>query len=256
MGICSGIELLANYKNWAGAPLNNPEEPMSQTHTIEGFVSGLVKQFTARPSTIAGEVSRLGAARRQTLAILANVTDEEAQWSPRLEAWSVVQVVDHIVLFEGLYRDSISKLIELHKQGRKTEIKYSLADIDVSIPGVPRAAWDLLEIPLDCVNAFVPAAVRQTFIRFPVVAATSPKIANPRPGLTLAGVREELAVSARATNELFAQPLPDDGQNMKLSHPVLGINNVADLLGMMAAHEERHQKQIRELLSHTSRPRA
>lgn len=229
---------------------------MSQTHSIEGFVSGLVKQLTARPNTIAGELSRLGAVRRQTLAILANVTDEEAHWSPRLGAWSVIQVVDHVILFEGIYRDAISKLIELGRQGRKTEIKYSMADIDVSMPGVPKSVWPFLEIPLDCVNAFVPASVRLTFIRFPVVAATSPNIANPRPGLTLSGIREELVASAKATNELFAHPLPDDGQNMKLRHPVLGVNNVTDVLELLAAHEERHQKQIRELLSHTLRVRA
>ena len=228
---------------------------MSQTHTIEGFVSSLVKQFTARPGTIAGEVSKLGAARRQTVALLANVTDEQAQWSPRLGAWSVIQVADHIVLFEALYRDSIAKLIELGQQGRKTEIKYTLADIDVSLPAIPRAVWPLLEVPLDCMNTFVPAALRQTFIRFPVVAARSPKIADPRPGLTLNGIREELVSSAKATAELLAHPLPDDGQNMKLSHPVLGVNNVVDLLGMMTAHEERHQKQIRELLSHSMRVR-
>lgn len=228
---------------------------MSQTHTIEGFVSGLVKQFTARPSTIASEVSKLGAARRQTLAILANVTDEEAHWSPRMGAWSVIQVADHIVLFEGIYRDAISKLIELGRQGRKTEIRYSMADIDVSMPGVPKGVWPLLEAPLDCVNTFVPAALRLTFIRFPVVATTSPKVADPRPGLTLAGIREELASSIKATTELLAQPLPDDGQNMKLSHPVLGVNNLVDVLGILAAHEERHQKQIRELLSHSMRVR-
>ncbi len=228
---------------------------MSETHSIEGFVAGMVKQFTARPNTVAGEVARLGALRRQTLGMLTYVTEEQAAFSPKPGSWSVLQVLDHIVLFEALYRDAIAKLIELGKQGRKTEIRYSLADIDVSMPMVPKAAWSMLEIPLDMANNFIPSIVRQTMIRFPVVAATSPKVADPRPGLTLAGIKVELMEAARQTADLLASPLPKDGQDMRISHPILGNNNVVDLLGMTAAHEERHQRQIRDLLFHPRLPR-
>ena len=228
---------------------------MSQTHSIEGFVSGLVKQFTSRPDTVASEISRLRVIRRQTLGLLTYLTEEQASWSPKAGAWSVLQVLDHIVLFEGLYREAIGKLIELVKQGRKAEIKYSLSDIDVSMPGVPKAVWTAMEIPLDFANNFIPAVVRQTIIRFPIVAATSPKIADPRPGLTLVSMREQLGEAARLTAELLATPLPDDGQNMKVSHPILGVNNVVDLLGLIAAHEERHQRQIREVLMNPRLPR-
>lgn len=228
---------------------------MSQTHSIEGFVAGLVKQFTARPDTVASELSRLALIRRQTLGLLSYVTEEQAAWSPKAGAWSVVQILDHVVLFEGLYREAISKLIALQKQGRKPEIKYSLGDIDVSMPGVPRAVWTAIEVPLDIANNFIPAVVRQTIIRFPIVAATSPKIADPRPGLTLAGIKEQLEEAARLTTELLAAPLPDDGRNMKVSHPILGVNNVVDLLGLIAAHEERHQRQIRDVLMNPRLPR-
>ena len=56
---------------------------MSQTHSIEGFVSGLVKQFTSRPETVASEISRLRVIRRQTLGLLTYLTEEQASWSPK-----------------------------------------------------------------------------------------------------------------------------------------------------------------------------
>ena len=48
---------------------------MNQTHVIEGFVSGLVKQFTARPDTVSSELSRLESIRHRTLSLVAGMTE-------------------------------------------------------------------------------------------------------------------------------------------------------------------------------------
>jgi len=229
---------------------------MNQTHVIEGFVSGLVKQFTARPDTVSSELSRLESIRHRTLSLVAGMTEEQASFSPKAGVWSTAQILDHIVLFEALYRDAMEKLINLARQGRKPEIRYGLKDIDVSVAGVPQAALSLLEIPLDVANYFIPSFVRQTIIRFPIVAGTSPKIANPRPNLSIDTLRVQLLDGAKATRDLLSGPLPAKAQDMKISHPLLGINNLVDLLGLMAAHEERHHEQIRGVIGNPGYPRS
>ena len=47
-----------------------------------------------------------------------------------------------------------------------------------------------------------------------------------------------------------------DYREMRLSHPLLGDNNVLQLLRMMRLHEERHQEQIRDILHSPAFPKA
>ena len=229
---------------------------MSQTHTIEGLVSGFVRQLTSRPDAVRSELDRLGGIRRRTLALVRDLDEAQAAFAPRSKAWSIAQNLDHIVLFEGLYRDAISKLIDLGKQRKPTKIVYTLKDIDVSISGLPNVVLSAMEIPMNLMNQFIPSFVRQTIVRFPVLAANSPKIAEPRAGLTLASLREQLTESARVTRDLLTPPLPAPASKMVISHPVLGINDIVDLLGMMCAHEERHQDQMRNILADSRLPKA
>lgn len=228
---------------------------MSETHPIEGFLSGLVRQFTAHTDTVHSELENLRKIRRRTLALIDTVSEAQGAFQPRRGAWSVTQILDHVVLTEALYRDAIRDLYQLARKGRTPEIRYSLADIDVSMQSVPKAALAAVELPLNFANRFIPAMVRQTLIRFPLLAANSPSVASPRPELTMLTMRERLLESAIQLGELVSGTPPGDPRKMSISHPVLGINNVLDIMGIMAAHEERHQGQIRTVLSDPRLPR-
>ena len=109
---------------------------------------------------------------------------------------------------------------------------------------------------LDIANRFIPAVVRQTVIRFPLLAANSPTVAQPRPGLSLAIMKDRLLESAIQNGELLGGEFPGDPKTMTISHPILGINNVLDIMGIMAAHEERHQTQIQNVLKDPRLPQA
>jgi hypothetical protein len=229
---------------------------MSTTHAIEGFVSGLVKQFSSRNDSVYAELDRLGGIRRRTLSMVENLTEEQASFAPTIKAWSVAQNLDHIVLFEDLYRGAIQKLIDLGKQGKKPQVTYTLKDIDVSLSALPEFMLKAMEAPLNMMNPFIPSAVRQAIVRFPILSANTPQVAAPRTGLKLSTLRTQLAESASVTRDLLSAPLPANPREMAISHPVLGINNVIDLLGMMCAHEERHQDQIQRILDNPGLPAA
>jgi hypothetical protein len=227
---------------------------MSATHPIEGFLSGLVRQCTARPDTIASELENLQKVRRRTFSLIYSVSEKQGRFVPRPGSWSVVQVLDHVVLTEGLYKDAIRKLVDLAKAGKKPEITYTLKDIDVSLPVVPQAALAAIELPLNLLNRFIPPVVRQTVIRYPLLPATTPTVAAPGPDLSMATMRDRLLESAIQLGELLQKPLPANPREMTISHPILGFNNILDILGIMAAHEERHQGQIRNILNDPNLP--
>ena len=55
--------------------------------------------------------------------------------------------------------------------------------------------------------------------------------------------------SLRETEQLFQTNTELDFTRMVVRHPLLGSYDVPGLLRFMAAHEERHQSQIREVLA-------
>jgi hypothetical protein len=105
-------------------------------------------------------------------------------------------------------------------------------------------------------NFFLPSAVREAIIRYPVVSARSPGISDPRPGLTLEKLVADLASSLAETEKLLSGPLPANVDELRLDHAVLGNNSIAQVLRNMTAHEERHQDQMARIRSNPGFPKA
>jgi uncharacterized damage-inducible protein DinB len=61
----------------------------------------------------------LRSTRAETLRLCAGVTQEQSEFMPAPEKWSVGEVLDHLLLAEKLYRDIFATLIELQKSGRR-----------------------------------------------------------------------------------------------------------------------------------------
>ena len=101
----------------------------------------------------------------------------------------------------------------------------------------------------------MPHAAREFLIRNRLVPAQSPDVGIPRQGRALDELRQELRTSLQETAALFAANATLDYQAMILQHPLLGVNNVLQLLRIVALHEQRHQSQIGDILSHHGFPR-
>ena len=71
----------------------------------------------------------------------------------------------------------------------------------------------------------------------------------------IAVLRTELVTSLEETKALFAGELPARLNEVTVSHPILGSNNVVKVLQLMSAHEERHQGQMRSVLANPALPK-
>ena len=120
--------------------------------------------------------------REKTLAILGQVTDEQALWSPRKGTWSIAQIADHLLRSEEMYREQFRRLIQMAKEGRGTTIEISLREVNVGFAAIPREVIPLLEFPIKMFNLFVPHVLRETMVRYPLVAALNPRSSEPRAG--------------------------------------------------------------------------
>src|SRR5215469_7667132 len=100
------------------------------------------------PETLAS----LSAARAQTLAAVAPLTQAQLEFRPREGSWSIGEVADHLTLAEGLYRGEIERLIEMVKNGERPYLKHSFSDINVSPLYLPAPVLSMLELPFGIVS--------------------------------------------------------------------------------------------------------
>jgi uncharacterized damage-inducible protein DinB len=186
--------------------------------------------------------------RQHTLELIDGLTQAQTEFAPGPEQWSVGEVVDHILLTEALNRREIMELIDMAKSGRTPYLMRTFADVNVSIAYIPKSVLPFLEVPFRALSLVIPRAAQEFMTRYRLVPAQSPDVGIPRRGRPIDDLRQELHASLQEMVALFEANPTLDYRAMTHQHPLLGVNNVLQLLRIVALHEQRHQSQISDLL--------
>jgi len=186
--------------------------------------------------------------RQRTLELIDGLTQAQTEFAPGPEQWSVGEIVDHILLTEALNRREIMELIDMAKSGRTPYLKRTFADVNVSIAYIPKSVLPFLEVPFRALSLVIPRAAQEFMTRYRLVPAQSPDVGIPRRGRPIDDLRQELHASLQEMVALFEANPTLDYRAMTHQHPLLGVNNVLQLLRIVALHEQRHQSQISDLL--------
>lgn len=197
---------------------------------------------------LAAELDRFRRVRARTLEMVRDLSQEQSDFSPSGKEWSVGQNLNHLWLAEKLYRDQFRRLIDLQRAGRRPSIYLSLREVNTSFAFIPREIIPLFELPLITFNLFVPRIVRETMVRFPLLSAKNPSVSEPEKGLPVHELRTALETSLEETEQLFRNNPGIDPTRMTITHPILGSNNIPQILRIVAPHEERHQGQIARVM--------
>jgi hypothetical protein len=202
------------------------------------------------------DLALFGAARQRTLELSAGLTQVQIEFSSAPGQWSVGEVLDHLLRAEALNRRDIAELIDMAKSGRRPYLKRTFADMNVSMAYIPKSMLPFLEVPFRLLSMVVPHSTREFLTRYRLVPAQSPDVGIPRKGRAIDELRQELRSSLQETEALFVANSTLDYQAMSQQHPLMGVNNVLQLLRIVALHEQRHQSQIGDILRHPGFPRA
>jgi uncharacterized damage-inducible protein DinB len=194
------------------------------------------------------ELAKLQAARTGTLEMTAGLSQTQADFAPHQNTWSIGEILDHLLLTDQANRHQIARLIELANTGQKPFVSLSLEDFNFSPVVIPKSFLPFTELPFRMLNMFTPRALRELIFRYRVVPARAADVAQPRKGRSVRELRNELDSSITETRNLLDSNPKLNYHQLVLDHPLLGTNNVAELLRIMAAHELRHQEQIIQLL--------
>lgn len=204
----------------------------------------------------AAEVDRFRAVREKTIAILGELTEHQAIWSPKRGSWSVAQIADHLLASEEMYRDQFRRLLRTAREGRGTSIEISLKEVDVAFAMVPHEVIPFFELPFRMFNYFVPQALRETMVRYPLVASLNPEATRPRESLVPQNLRNDLAASLAETELFFRTPMPPNIDKLTINHPIMGNNTIPQLFRIVIAHEKRHHEQMARVRSHPHFPKS
>lgn len=190
--------------------------------------------------------------RRQTLALVENLSQEQADRRAQPEKWSVGEVLDHLVRTEKYFANELTVLIEQAANGGSKRLERSFTEVAGSLFYLPPLATRLLEGPLTALNNVLPHEARRRILLSRMLVVQSPKSLEPARGRDLAVLRSELrnmSGTEALVERVGSQPrLPYD--ELQLTHPILGRHQgLRQVFDQAAAHEERHQAQIRGILT-------
>jgi hypothetical protein len=189
----------------------------------------------------------LRSTRAGTLRLCSGITQAQSEFAPPGK-WSVGEVLHHLLLADDLYRGNFAQLIELQKSGQRPVLRRSFADLNTSIAFIPKPILPMLEIPFTVMNMFVPSVVRETMMQFRLLPAQNPDIITPKKGQPMNELRAALEASYDEMAALFNANSRLDYRGMVYQHPIMGSNNVVQMVRIVALHERRHQSQIQDLL--------
>lgn len=195
------------------------------------------------------------AARGATERLVAPFSQAQFDFTPRAGAWSIGEVVDHLLRSEDLYRAEIQRLIELKRAGRRPYLRRTFADIDVGPAFIPRGLLPWLETPFTLLSAIVPDRVRDVMTQFPIVPVRNPDLANPRRGRPVDELKAALADSIGQTHTLIVAHAELDYRELVSEHPLTGASNVPQIFRFLALHERRHHSQVERVQADPRFPR-
>ncbi len=210
------------------------------------------KMSTSRPHK---EFTSAEAVRHRTLDMVAELSQEQADFRAAPNKWSAGEVLDHLVKTDTVIARELEVVFNQRRRGLPFVYR-SVADVDTSVPFILRPVLPFFEIPFGIANSLVPPALRRSFTGNRNLPVQAPGLLRPRAGRQIDNLRREL----KATYETFRRQ-QEDHPTFNLDrifyyNLIIGFSSVPGMYKFIASHEQRHQKQLQEALDAGARPLA
>ncbi|MEM7357144.1 MAG: DinB family protein [Acidobacteriota bacterium] len=193
------------------------------------------------------------AVRRQTLSRVQDLDQKQADYRPGRGKWSVGEVLDHLVKLDDLIVRELGVAIERRRLGLPFVYR-GIADIDTTLPWVLKPVLPFFEVPFSIFNTAVPQPVRRALTGNRRIPVQAPKIIEPRFGRPIETLRRELDSTFSALEQQQAENPRIDLNRVYYYNPITGLASVAGLYRFVSNHEQRHQKQLHDILQDGSFP--
>lgn len=191
------------------------------------------------------ETDHFSRVRRDTLALIGSLSQDQLDRRPAESKWSAGEVADHILRVERYYQQEMRELVQRARRGEGTVLTRRFADFNVRLRFLPEFLLEWVEWPMQWANPWIPDWLRQTLMEFPVLRALAPDQATPTRGRLKEDLLIELAASLDQLLSFVTENSDLQWDRLVHRHPVLGHNPLPALFRLLILHEVRHQGQIR-----------
>ncbi len=185
--------------------------------------------------------------RRETLALVESLDQEQSERRPDPRTWSVGQVLDHLLKTDALIVRELELAIRQRCRGLPFVYR-GVADVEPAVPRILRPVLPFFEIPFGFFNALVPLPVRNALTGNRGIPIPAPEVIRPSIGRPIDDLRRELAETFERLEQQQRRDPDVDLDRVYYYNPITGLNSVAGLYRFVSNHEQRHQKQLREIL--------
>ncbi len=159
------------------------------------------------------------AIRRKLVAVVGDLSAEQADALPDGEKWSISQIVEHISMVSGGIFRICGKLLS------KAEANGSAATGIIDVETLHSKVAEIENIKLE-----------------------APEMVRPSDGKPISeslAVLESVSAGMRSLQEKFES---FDGNSTKFPHPYFGDLSAIEWLSLAGGHEARHTRQIKRIL--------
>jgi hypothetical protein len=203
--------------------------------------------YTARPS-FERALAEFRTARQRTLALTAHLSQAQLDYAAGPDAWSVGEVLDHLLRSEEIHRHNMEKLVRLAREEKAPVLPLGNADLDISFAFFSGSLEDGPEAPLTLPSEFMVQPACEFIISHRLLPFRTASLARPQWGLPAGELRARLLTAFDSTAAIFHGNPDVDFRELICQHDTAGPLNMLELLHFMARHEAGHQTQIREIV--------
>lgn len=189
--------------------------------------------------------------REDTLALVADLGQQQLDTVPGPGRWSLGEILDHLVRADEMLTKEIRVLEEKSRRGDRPFVYRSLRDVGAPFGWLPLPLRLPLEAGLVGWNMAVPPVVREWIMGQRQLRVKASEVLRPEAGRPAKTLCADLRLGVSEIERLVEQPAPDGAglDGVVYYSPIAGFNGVDGLIRLIARHERRHQEQIREVMA-------
>ncbi len=191
-------------------------------------------------------INRMRIQRTQVLSVISGLSQEQLDFKPSAEVWSVGEIAHHIGLVEQGLMGIAKDVLQRAGSGASASKAVGYDDLPITPTMLPKSVFRLAPIlkPFAFAMRFMPAPLHEFIMSNPVVKVKTAPNLEPKAGME----RNDIIVFLNQVREEMLRWLDSvkerDLSRYRWEHHLLGHHDVYGTLDVLADHEHRHLQQI------------
>jgi hypothetical protein len=195
----------------------------------------------------------IDSARRTFLSQISPLSQEQFDFKPGRDDWSVGEVTHHIALTEQVFQDTLKELLEKGAVSGSAVKNVGIDELALGPSMIPPSILQSLlqlpgvSVPFSLGMTLMPGFMKSFILANPIMKIRTAPMLEPKAGLPRQKLLSQLK-GLRAATLALVEPLGDrDLSRYRWGHPLFGTRDIYSTLQMLADHDQRHLIQIEKI---------